>query len=77
MLANIVTISPHVQSGTPVFAETRVPIKNLLDYLKAGDSVDDFLDHFPSVKRSQVVGLLSYFEYFFAFTTPTHEDSIT
>ncbi len=44
--------------GTPVFSGTRVPIQTLIDYLKAGDSIDDFLDGFPTVSREQVVEFL-------------------
>jgi len=44
--------------GTPVFVGTRVPMKILLDYLEAGDSLDEFLDHFPSVKREQAIATL-------------------
>ena len=44
--------------GTPVFSGTRVPVQTLLDYLKAGDSIDDFLDGFPTVTREQVLNLL-------------------
>lgn len=76
MLGKIITISPDIQSGRPVFANTRVPIKNLLDYLKAGDSIEEFLDHFPSVKRDQVIHLLDYFEHLFAFNPTLHEDAI-
>jgi uncharacterized protein (DUF433 family) len=47
--------------GTPVFVGTRVPIKTLLDYLEAGDSLDEFLDHFPSVSHEQVIAYLIYF----------------
>ena len=47
-----------VLGGTPVFAGTRVPVKNLLDYLAAGDSLERFLDHFPSVSREQAVAAL-------------------
>lgn len=54
----IVSISPDIMGGTPVFADTRVPIQTLFDYLKAGESVDDFLDGFPTVTRAQVIGLL-------------------
>ena len=42
---------PNILGGTPVFIGTRVPIKTLLDYLEAGDSLDEFIDHFPSVSR--------------------------
>ena len=49
---------PDVLGGTPVFAGTRVPVKTLMDYLEAGDSLDEFLDHFPSVSREQAVAVL-------------------
>ncbi len=58
MKTNVVSISNDVMGGTPVFAGTRVPIKTLIDYLKAGDSIDDFLEGFPSVSREQVVEFL-------------------
>lgn len=54
----LIVSSPDVLGGTPVFAGTRVPIKNLLDYLEAGDSLDEFLDDFPSVSRDQAVQVL-------------------
>ncbi|MDF5723928.1 MAG: DUF433 domain-containing protein [Rhizonema sp. PD37] len=54
----IITASPDVISGTPVFAGTRVPVQTLLDYLKAGESIDDFLEGFPTVKREQVIAFL-------------------
>ncbi len=44
--------------GTAVFCGTRVPVQTLLDYLESGESIDDFLDGFPSVSREQVVGFL-------------------
>ena len=62
MIADIITISPDVQSGTPVFANTRVPVKNLFDYLRGGDTIEEFLHDFPSVKREQVSGLLEIVE---------------
>lgn len=54
----VISISPEVMGGTPVFAGTRVPVQTLLDYLKAGESIDDFLDGFPTVSREQVIALL-------------------
>ncbi len=54
----IITASPDVMGGTPVFANTRVPVKTLLDYLKAGECIDDFLEGFPTVSREQVVAFL-------------------
>ncbi|WP_373693601.1 DUF433 domain-containing protein [Limnofasciculus baicalensis] len=47
-----------ILGGTPVFIGTRVPIKTLIDYLEAGDSLNEFLDHFPSVSRQQAISLL-------------------
>ncbi len=44
--------------GTPVFAGTRVPVRTLLDYLEAGENIDEFLDGFPTVTRQQVVAFL-------------------
>ncbi|NCJ08399.1 DUF433 domain-containing protein [Synechococcales cyanobacterium C] len=54
----IISASPDVMGGTPVFTGTRVPVQTLLDYLKAGESIDDFLDGFPTVTREQVIALL-------------------
>ncbi|MGB6300699.1 MAG: DUF433 domain-containing protein [Rivularia sp. (in: cyanobacteria)] len=54
----IVHSDPEILAGTPVFIGTRVPIKTLLDYLEAGDSLDDFLNHFPSVSREQAIEAL-------------------
>jgi len=58
MAEPIVTSSPEVLSGAPVFAGTRVPVQTLLDYLEGGATIDDFLAGFPTVKRQQVVALL-------------------
>ena len=54
----IVQIDPEILGGTPVFRGTRVPVKNLLDYLAAGDTLDQFLDDFPTVERQQAVAAL-------------------
>lgn len=54
----IVSKDPNVVSGELVFAGTRVPVKNLVDYLAAGDSLEEFLDDFPGVSRGQAVGYL-------------------
>ena len=54
----IISVSPEIMGGTPVFALTRVPVQTLLDYLKAGESIDDFLDGFPTVTKEQVIALL-------------------
>ena len=54
----LITTSPERLSGTPVFAGTRVPVQTLIDYLEAGDSLDDFLGDFPSVSREHAVAVL-------------------
>jgi len=58
----IISSSLEVVGGTPVFAGTRVPIQTLLDYIKAGESIDDFLEGFPTVAREQVIALLEEVE---------------
>jgi len=55
---SIVHSDPEILGGTPVFVGTRVPLKNFIDYLAAGDSLDEFLDDFPSVSREQAVAAL-------------------
>ncbi|WP_428662543.1 DUF433 domain-containing protein [Runella sp.] len=57
---HLITIHPDIQSGTPVFYNTRVPVKNLFDYLKGGHTIDEFIEDFPSVKREQALALLDY-----------------
>ena len=54
----IVHSDPEILGGTPVFVGTRVPVKSLYDYLEAGDSLDEFLDSFPSVRREQAIAAL-------------------
>lgn len=56
--SSVVSSSADVLGGTPVFAGTRVPVEALLDYLEDGDSIDEFLEGFPSVSREQVVAFL-------------------
>ena len=56
--AKIVHSHPEILGGTPVFVGTRVPVKSLYDYLEAGDSLDEFLDSFPSVSREQAIAAL-------------------
>ena len=58
MAQPIVTSSPDILSGTPVFAGTRVPVQSLIDYLEGGETIDDFLAGFPTVRREQVVAFL-------------------
>lgn len=58
MVNTVIQLDPAVMGGTPVFAGTRVPIATLIDYLEGGESIDDFLEGFPSVRREQVIGFL-------------------
>ena len=57
-LTSVVHSDPDILGGTPVFVGTRVPFQNLIDYLEAGDRLDDFLQNFPSVSREQAVAAL-------------------
>ena len=58
LTSRLVHSDPDILGGTPVFVGTRVPVKTLLDYLESGDSLDEFLDHFPSVSRKQAIAVL-------------------
>jgi len=57
-MSSLVKIDPEIMSGAPCFAGTRVPIQHLIDYLEGGDSIDEFLEDFPSVRRDQVISFL-------------------
>lgn len=61
-LPDVISISPNVMGGTPVFKGTRVPVQSLFDHLELGISVDDFLDDFPTVSKDQVVTTLKIAE---------------
>ena len=58
MDGKVINIDPEILGGTPVFFGTRVPIKNLFDYLETGDSIDVFLEDFDGVSKEQVVKVL-------------------
>ena len=57
-LKGIVHSDPEIMGGTPVFVGTRVPLQNLIDALEGGESVEDFLEGFPSVTRSQAIAVI-------------------
>lgn len=59
-VTSVVHSDPEIMSGEPVFVGTRVPLKNLIDYLAAGDSLEKFLDSFPSVTREQATAALEF-----------------
>ncbi len=58
MQQRVINIDKEIMGGTPVFFGTRVPIKNLFDYLETGDSIETFLEDFEGVKREQVIKIL-------------------
>ena len=58
MHKKIIVASSNIMGGTPVFVGTRVPIQTFIDYLESGESIDDFLEGFPTVTREQVVTVL-------------------
>ncbi|MBV8535244.1 MAG: DUF433 domain-containing protein [Alphaproteobacteria bacterium] len=58
MKPSAISRNPDVMGGTAVFAGTRVPVQTLLDYVEAGETIDDFLDGFPAVTRDQVIAFL-------------------
>ena len=57
-LSEVFLSDPGIMGGTPVFTGTRVPVQNLVDYLEGGESIDDFLAGFPTVRRTQVIGFI-------------------
>ena len=61
-MRNPITIHPDIQSGAPVFTGTRVPIKCMFDYLKGGETLEEFLRQFPSVTHDHAIAVLSFFE---------------
>jgi len=62
MQSDAIEINPEKVSGVPVFSGTRVPVKNLFDYLEGGESIDDFLEGFPPVTREQAIAVLEMAE---------------
>ena len=62
-LNKYIHISSQILGGTPVFRNTRVPVKNLFDYLKAGENLNEFLENFPSVSKELALNVLNLAEY--------------
>jgi uncharacterized protein (DUF433 family) len=54
----LIVASPTRLGGVPVFAGTRVPVQNLIDYLEAGDTLDDFLEDFPNISREHAIAVI-------------------
>ena len=63
MTKPLIICSPDIMGGTPVFAGTRVPVQTLLDYLEGGETIDGFLEGFPTVSREQVIAFLEEAKY--------------
>ena len=61
-MQNLITTDPDILGGTPVFGGTRVPVKNLFDYLETGETIEAFLHSFPTVTRDQVTQALELSE---------------
>jgi len=57
-LSDVFHRDPEIMGGTPLFTGTRVPVQNLVDYLEGGESIDEFLVGFPTVKRERVIGFI-------------------
>lgn len=70
MAESVIVKDPEILSGMPVFRGTRVPVKNLINYLSTGETIDAFLDDFPTVKREQVIRFLEE-----AGAIAAHEDT--
>lgn len=58
MSTSVIVSNPEIMGGTPVFRGTRVPVQTLMEYLEAGESINDFLDGFPTVPKEQIIAFL-------------------
>jgi len=74
MDSKIISINKEVLSGTPVFQGTRVPIKNLFDYIETGNTLEKFLEEFPSVSREQAISLMELAENILISNALIYED---
>lgn len=70
MTTSVIIKDPDILGGMPVFRGTRVPVQNLIDYLATGETIDRFLDDFPTVEREQIIQFLQE-----AGTAVAHEDT--
>lgn len=75
MKQDVISISPEILSGTPVFSGTRVPIQNLFDYIEGGYTIDQFLKGFPSVSKDQAIKILHLAENVLTSEKFLHEDT--
>ena len=72
----LITIHPEIQSGTPVFVNTRVPVKNLFDYLKGGHTIAEFIEDFPSVTPKHAMSVLELAASSVTFSVPDYDSVI-
>ena len=77
MCVKFINVDKEILGGTPVFFGTRVPIKNLFDYLETGETIETFLNDFDGVKREQVVGILEISEKLINTSTYILNENIT
>ncbi len=77
MDSKIINIDPEILGGTPVFNGTRVPIKNLFDYLETGETIEGFLNDFEGVKKEQVIQLLEISQKLLKSSTEILNENIT
>ena len=63
MTTTVIDSNPEILSGMPVFRGTRVPVKNLFDYMECGDTIENFLSDFPTVKREHVIEVIEFAEH--------------
>ena len=75
MKQTVITISPEVLGGTPVFKGTRVPVQNLFDYIEGGYTLEQFLKGFPSVTKKQAIEVLRLAENILTSEKFLHEDT--
>jgi uncharacterized protein (DUF433 family) len=74
MESKIISVNPEILSGMAVFQGTRVPIKNLFDYIETGNTLEKFLEEFPSVKKEQVISLMELAENILISNARIYED---
>jgi uncharacterized protein (DUF433 family) len=75
-MQNIIISDPEILSGTPVFRGTRVPVKNLFDYLETGETIEAFLHSFPTVSREQAIAALELSEHLLIRSDPSLSEVI-
>jgi uncharacterized protein (DUF433 family) len=69
MFNNVITIDPDIQSGSPVFSGTRVPVKTFFDYISTGESIETYLEDFPYISENQVISFMNLLSRLFFQTT--------